>query len=63
MHWLVRHPGFCDISAVLTLILTHEQSLEWEFDNVRNAESKLGFLGPPRIDFESNLVKFVKNIR
>ena len=39
VHWSVRHPSFCDISAVLTLILTHEQSLKWEFDNFRNGAS------------------------
>ena len=32
----MRHPSFCDILAILTPILTHEQSLEWEFDNIRN---------------------------
>ena len=36
VHRSVRHPGFCDISAVLTLILTHEYSLEWESDNLHN---------------------------
>ena len=36
VHWLMRHLGFRDILAVLTPILTHEQSLEWEFDNLHN---------------------------
>ena len=37
---------------------------EWRwFQLVLTAGSKLGFLGQPEIDFGSNLVKVVKNIR
>ena len=30
VHQSVRYPGFHDISPILTPILTHEQSLEWD---------------------------------
>ena len=36
VHRSVYHPGFRDTSIILTLILNHEQSLEWEFYNLRN---------------------------
>ena len=39
VHWSLRYLGFCDISAVLTPILIHEQYLEWEFDNLHNGVS------------------------
>ena len=32
----VHHPDFRDISAILTLISIHEQSLEQEFNNIHN---------------------------
>ena len=64
VHRSVRHTSFHNILAVLTLILTYEQSLEWEFDDqwhwflpVLAAGSKLGFLGLLEIDFEPNLLK------
>ena len=71
VHRSARHLGFRNISAVLTPISTHEWSLEWEFDNLRNdvgfnpfwrPDKKLGFLGPPRVNFRSNLVKVTKNL-
>ena len=38
-------------------------STQWRrFKSVLTARSKLGFLGPLRIDFRSNLVKVVKNL-
>ena len=43
VHRSVRYPDFRDISAVLTLILTHELWLEWEFDNLLNGISSNPF--------------------
>ena len=37
VHRSMHHPGFRDILAVLTLVSTHEQSLEWESDNLCNS--------------------------
>ena len=45
----MRYPGFRDISAVLTLILTHEYSLEWEFDNICMALASICFDGRIKI--------------
>ena len=42
----MRYLNFNDISAVLTLILTHEYLLEWEFDNLRNGISSNPFWRP-----------------
>ena len=38
--------------------------MEWHwFQPVLTADSKLGFLGPPQIEFGSNLVKVAKNLQ
>ena len=70
----VHHLGFCDISAILTPILTYEQLLEREFDDFRNGigfnpfwqlDQNQGFqvhLGSTSGQTWSNLLKISKKL-